>query len=100
MIARVTIHKAKEGKLDEAKAFIAGTSQMGKETGGVMGRYSMQSSTDPLKFVNVTFWKDKETLDNFLKVRMAEAKRPDSPWAWIDGDEYNVTVVTPLKEEV
>lgn len=97
MIARVTIHKAKQGKLEAAKAFIAGTTQQGKETGGVLGRYSMQSRTDPLKFANVTFWKDKETLDKFLKARMAQAKAPDSPWEWVDGDEYEVNIVKPLE---
>ncbi len=93
MIARVTMHRAKEAMLEEAKAFIAATTEMGKETGGVVVRYSMQSRTDHLKFVNVTLWKDKETLDKFLKTRMAQATKPDSPWEWIDGDEYDVNQV-------
>lgn len=96
MITRVTIHRAKEGMLEEARAFIQATTKQGEGTSGVLGRYSMQSRTDPLKFVNVTFWKDKRILDKFLKARMAIALKPDSPWAWIDGDEYDVSIIKPL----
>ncbi len=99
MTTRITMHKAREEMLEQAKAFIHSTTKKGAQTSGVVGRCSMQSRTDPLEFVNVTFWKYKEILDTFLRTRMAEATKPDSPWAWIDGGEYDVSIIKPLTVE-
>ena len=82
--------------IEEAKAFIHTTTEEGIQTSGVLGRYYMQSRTDPLKFVNVSFWKNKCILDKFLKTRTAVATKLDSLWDWIDGDEFDVSIIKPL----
>ncbi len=90
MIAKVTLHTVKPGKMEEAKKQVIENTKPAKDTGALAARYMMLSRGNPSRLTTVTIWKDKKIMDEFGKKAMAKATSADNPWAKIDSDEYDV----------
>ncbi len=93
MIAKVTIHKVKEGRLEEAKAQVLENTESAKKEGFLVARYLMVSRNVPNRVTTVTIINDKEHFDKWVEKAMAKATTGDTPWASIDTDEYDVTIL-------
>ncbi len=90
MIAKVTLHTVKPGKMEEAKKQVIDNTKPAKDTGALAARYMMLSHSDPSRLTTVTIWKDKKIMDDFTKKAMAKIGAGENPWAKIDSDEYDV----------
>ncbi len=88
MFARVTIHKVKPGRMEEAKAQVLENTKQAKKEGFLVARYMMLSKTDPNRLTSVTVISDKAKYEKWAAAAMAKATVKDAPWASIDGDEY------------
>ena len=95
MIAKVDVHMVKEGMLEQAKAQVVSNTEVAKSTGAVIARQMLVSQNDPLKLITITVWKNKEVIEEYIKEVIAKvrASGEPSPWASIEGDEYDVTTL-------
>ena len=96
MFAKVTIHKVKEGRLEDAKAQVSENTENAKKEGVLfVARYMMVSRSVENRVTTVTIIndKDKEPFDKYVAKAMSRATSSDSPWASIDGDEYDVVPI-------
>ena len=94
MFAKVDLHWVNEGMMEAAQASIAERTASAKRSAGFISRYVLMSTSDPLKVTTVALWETREAMEKWREAaRVKSAKNPrsgPSPWAKIDGDEYDV----------
>lgn len=83
MIAKMNQHWVFPDKVEQAEALFRANTEAMRKIPGLMGRYTLRSASDPLKWTTITLWADEEAAK-------AWANNPDHIW-----DRYGQQPVIP-----
>jgi heme-degrading monooxygenase HmoA len=87
VIVKITEHWVHENKIEQAKALFRANTEAMRKLPGLISRYTLQSTSDPLKWTTIAIWEDEESAK-------AWATSPDHVW-----DVYGKTPVVPTGTE-
>lgn len=92
-VAKIDDHIIRKGLEDMSAAKIVINTQIAKNTGAVVHRYTCLSLKNPLRVVTLTFWNNAKAIEEFKEKAVGASKLIGgdlSPWTSIVGDEYDV----------
>ena len=77
MFAKLDLHWVKEGQMERFRSEIVNNTQLAKQAGGLVSRFTLTSQTDPSKVTTFTLFESEEAMNKFSQLmRASYTNRP------------------------